>query len=246
MGRRQHNTDFAIACCLIGLASCATIIRLFTRGFLQRQLRIDDGLALLATIFGIIEAPFHLDLISFIRCARSLQAQQIAGAPREYLEKIGADVAMSSEKSFRQGYVGSILYLIGVGVIKLAILTFLLRFLTAGPLRRATYVVITIVSMFIVASTLAFIFQCNPIRLAWSYENPGGKCSVDAMTLHVVSSVFHLTSDFVILALPLFMVMKLQSVSGSFSPSASSVPLQRFYVFERLFISSKSTAEPEA
>ncbi len=55
----------------------------------------------------------------------------------------------------------------------------------------------------------AFIFQCWPLSIAWSWS-PHGHCNVRVYTLQFVSSIVHLVVDVVVLMLPLFVVSRLQ------------------------------------
>jgi len=78
--------------------------------------------------------------------------------------------------------------------------------------RIAIFSLLTLVALFAVATTVAGVFQCIPVDKAWN-KSKKGHCYnlVDAW---YSNAVFSITTDFLILMLPMHMVYKLQRERG--------------------------------
>jgi len=95
-----------------------------------------------------------------------------------------------------------------VAMNKASILLLYLRIMPQRLYRIAVFSLLTIVGLFAVATTIAGIFQCVPVDKAWN-KSKKGHC------YHLVeawysNAVFSITTDFLILMLPMHMVYKLQ------------------------------------
>ncbi|KAI9885025.1 MAG: hypothetical protein M1823_003193 [Watsoniomyces obsoletus] len=195
----RFNRDFIVTCCLCGLATSTTLVRLFTRGCLLRRIGVDDYLTLAAVIIGIGSLPlYRIVMVKLRKMLLEVMVQELTGGSALVLFDASAHLIMLG-----------LLYLINVGLIKLAIIAFLLRFLPQGPLRWTAHGVLAVIALFTVASSLAHLFQCWPVSFAWS-RPLRGRCTVRVYTLQFVSSIVHLAVDLVVLTLPLFVVSRLQ------------------------------------
>ncbi|KAI9783131.1 MAG: hypothetical protein M1816_001582 [Peltula sp. TS41687] len=148
MTESRFVRDWTIVCCLYTVATITTILRLFTRACILRQVGTDDYLILAASVIGTVLIPFHYDLLDAFVHFRRLWQNTIALSNQLYTFPILYRRIMRGE------YIGGSLYIAEFGLIKLALLAFFLRFMPLGHTRHAVYVVATVVGLFTLATTL--------------------------------------------------------------------------------------------
>ncbi|KNG52030.1 hypothetical protein TW65_00415 [Stemphylium lycopersici] len=117
-----------------------------------------------------------------------------------------------------------LIYVVGLGFIKLSILFFYRSIAANRTFRRLVYGMIAFVSIYTFAATIAAIFQCQNPASAWSTTNyfaqfdpsiqrEPAKCW-DPVQLWVFSSAANLLSDIIILMLPLPTLLSLRIPMG--------------------------------
>jgi hypothetical protein len=107
-------------------------------------------------------------------------------------------------------YFGELLYYICVSVTKLAILFLYLRLATSKTFRKIVYCVMGFVIATALSSCLASIFQCTPIKRAWSVQKlePGHCINVNA--LFYANAGLDIFQDLIIYVLPMNMLYHIQ------------------------------------
>jgi hypothetical protein len=95
-----------------------------------------------------------------------------------------------------------------VGFNKASILLLYLRIMPQRFYRVSIYGLLAVVGLFAFSTVIAGIFQCIPVDKAWNKSKPGHCYNlVDAW---YSNAIFSITTDFLILFLPMHMVYKLQ------------------------------------
>jgi len=97
-----------------------------------------------------------------------------------------------------------------VALNKISILLLYLRIMPQQMYRIMIFSLLTLVSLFCVATSIAGVFQCVPVQKAWHKGMKTGHC-YNLVAAWYSNAVFSIVTDFVILALPMHMVYKLQS-----------------------------------
>ncbi|KAK0102060.1 hypothetical protein ONS96_006024 [Cadophora gregata f. sp. sojae] len=105
-------------------------------------------------------------------------------------------------------WVFQITYKMAVAMNKASILLLYLRIMPQRYYRILIYSLLTIVGLFAISTTIAGIFQCIPVDKAWNKKKPG-HC-YNLVNAWYTNAVFSITTDFLILMLPMHMVYKLQ------------------------------------
>jgi len=90
---------------------------------------------------------------------------------------------------------------------KVSILVLYLRILTTGPIRIANIVVLTIVMICNIWVFVGMFVGCIPLAKTWDPSIPGTCLPQISVTLG--NSILHVITDFIIFALPLPVLVKL-------------------------------------
>ncbi|KOS16843.1 hypothetical protein ESCO_004731 [Escovopsis weberi] len=104
-------------------------------------------------------------------------------------------------KALKFFYVAQIFYKLTISLTKVSILLLYLRIFVQKWFRICAYILIVIVSMYIVASVGVSIFQCTPIRGAWD-KSIHPKC-VSLTQNWYANAGFAIATDVLVLVLPL-------------------------------------------
>jgi hypothetical protein len=79
--------------------------------------------------------------------------------------------------------------------------------------RIAVYCVGAFSVAWFLAATIATIFQCTPVSYYWNPAQPG-RCTIVPLKFAFATSILNAVSDFVVVALPIPMVWKLDLPRG--------------------------------
>ncbi|TPX15789.1 uncharacterized protein E0L32_000123 [Thyridium curvatum] len=178
---------FAVTTATLVLATVFVAARLVCRIGIVRRVSWDDYFIILAWIlaFGL----------SFT----------INYGTRKGLGRHDDDIPDQDQGALRKSeYAFSILYNPALMATKTSILIFYLRLSknTQPVLRLASYLVLGIVNVAGTVLTFMNIFQCSPIRDAWTEGPSNGKC-IPLLTEFICSAPVNIVTDLAILALPL-------------------------------------------
>lgn len=98
-------------------------------------------------------------------------------------------------------------------VTKLSGLFQSLRFFYTRGYRIAAWSLITIVSMYGMAVSIAALTACRPISAFWDQNTPNSKC-IDFYVFWYFNASFNIASDIAVVALPLFVLRRLDLPRG--------------------------------
>ncbi|RPA79038.1 hypothetical protein BJ508DRAFT_150421 [Ascobolus immersus RN42] len=169
------------------------ITRVYSRIRILRKVGLEDYLL----IFSWVQAAFFV----FCCCYSTTQ-----GVGYHWWD-LKPEVLYGTPK-FPAQYISTFAYTTVTTCIKLSILIFYLRLtpdVTFNRLVKFTMVFVFLTGFYNVPAN---IFQCTPIRRAWSPATPG-KC-IDQMALWISQSVLHVVTDIMIFLLPMPLVARSQ------------------------------------
>ncbi|KAI1798972.1 hypothetical protein F4811DRAFT_558304 [Daldinia bambusicola] len=107
------------------------------------------------------------------------------------------------------GIILEVFYYVCIGFIKFSILSFYGAIFSSRRFQISLWIASAFVAAWCISATVVSIFQCTPIEFAWDTSIEGGFC-INYGLLVLVAGVINVISDFVILALPIPMILRLQ------------------------------------
>ncbi|KAI4224926.1 MAG: hypothetical protein L6R40_008403, partial [Gallowayella cf. fulva] len=110
-------------------------------------------------------------------------------------------------------YLSQSFYKATLNLTKISILHLYLRIFTNILwFRRLTLAIAAYIALYALATILATIFQCAPVKRAWDREVEG-KC-IDLTRFWYANAVHNVVSDVLVLALPVPVIRRLQMPGG--------------------------------
>jgi hypothetical protein len=104
-------------------------------------------------------------------------------------------------------FADEIVYVLGLGITKVAILVMYCRVFPLRSFRISAWIIGTITTFWSLMFIFICIFQCNPIPRAWNLTIPG-KC-LNLRGIFIGNAVPNIVTDVLILAMPVYHVWKL-------------------------------------
>ncbi|KAF3058313.1 hypothetical protein GL218_05829 [Daldinia childiae] len=174
------------------LAIAAVILRFKCRLLVRAGLAIDDWLILAALPVALAEAI----------CVAYTTKDTLG----RHIQVVSAPALLEGGKMF---FTIQILWIISSAIVKLSILAFYLRvFSILDYIRFSAWFLIVMVTCWLIGSTVAHGLQCQPVAKIWQDSLPG-HC-LDTESLFLIGSIADVVMDFLILALPLPAIIRLQ------------------------------------
>ena len=99
-------------------------------------------------------------------------------------------------------FVSQAFYKLTMNTTKMSIIMLYLRIFPQRWFRLTCYVLLIIITSYMVAAFFASIFQCTPVARAWDKSIPGS--CIDNTTNWYANAGFSIATDFIILALPMY------------------------------------------
>ncbi|KAI0470506.1 hypothetical protein GGR56DRAFT_147937 [Xylariaceae sp. FL0804] len=181
----------AVVCMVLSIGAVA--LRIYTRGFLIKQMGADDYMAL-AALAGVLA-------VAIIQCVHT-----DAGLG-SYIYDVVAEGKLSY--FFRVFYFGILIYNITLLLIKMTLFLQYYRFIKQSQKTRHIYLVIM---GGVVAWTIGQIFTvmlvCTPIAGYWDRSVPS-KC-INEVDVQNINAIGNIVTDVIVLLLPMPVVWKLQ------------------------------------
>ncbi|KAJ5794664.1 hypothetical protein N7457_001263 [Penicillium paradoxum] len=103
-------------------------------------------------------------------------------------------------------FVSQAFYKLTMNMTKMSILMLYLRIFIQRWFRITCYVLLVIISSYMVAAFFASVFQCTPVARAWD-KTITGTC-IDITTNWYANAGFSIATDFIILGLPMYPIYK--------------------------------------
>ncbi|KIW20771.1 hypothetical protein PV08_01349 [Exophiala spinifera] len=153
----------------------------------------DDGLILVATACAL-----YISLDNFVMTHHGFARDNYTIPPHEI------------ETILKLFYTAEIIYCISVAMTKLSILAFYLRIFTEKKFKRATYILMGVVSATLLAVLPANIFQCTPISFMWTgwTGETKGHC-INILSLTKVACTINILQDIAVILLPIPFLLRL-------------------------------------
>ena len=124
-------------------------------------------------------------------------------------------------------YVQQIEWTISLGLTIISISLFYLRLFPNVWLRNTVYGVGVLTIAWLVAITVAVVFQCNPIQFFWNHEIVGGKC-IHTNRFYFAAGVTSTVAIIFVLFLPLPIILRLKTTDTKKFGLAASFILGAF------------------
>ncbi|GIZ36963.1 hypothetical protein CKM354_000042700 [Cercospora kikuchii] len=107
-------------------------------------------------------------------------------------------------------WADEILYVYGLGLVKISLLLTYLRFFSSDRFRQITYIIIVLNLMFIFSFFIVIMTQCQPLSYTWNQWDGEHKGKCLAINPIVWSSaVINIILDFLVLGLPIYQLWKM-------------------------------------
>jgi hypothetical protein len=120
-------------------------------------------------------------------------------------------------------FISEFFYSWSIFLSKLAVLTFYRRMFQLLPIRWPILILTLACVVWILIRTFMTIFRCWPVQYFWD-RSINGRCTINAATYYFATDLTHTLLDTLILALPLFEVLRMNlplgqkiAVAGLFS-----------------------------
>jgi hypothetical protein len=128
-----------------------------------------------------------------------------------YGTHVQATATTTSLRAFLRGlWVFQITYTLSVSFSKLSILALYWRVFVTRSMRISLWVIIGITIGWTIAVTIAAIFSCIPIHSFWYFELRSSAKCINSQAYFVSTASINIFIDIIMLALPLFMIRRLQ------------------------------------
>jgi hypothetical protein len=132
--------------------------------------------------------------------------QHIGGLPPD-------EIAYILERSYLILWLSEFLYAWSIFLSKMAVLTFYRRIFGVLPIRWPIYALSFLCIAWILIRTFVSLFRCTPIQFYWD-KSLDGHCAFDSPRYYFGTDLTHTLLDTIILALPIFEVLKMKLPTG--------------------------------
>jgi hypothetical protein len=118
----------------------------------------------------------------------------------------------SSNIGWQYLYVEEMLFVLGITLVKLSILSFYRHIFSVRGFVRLTWILFATCIVWAVITMFIVIFQCNPVRAFWTYELliEGKATCINSERIIFGFEISNVVIDVFILSLPVYMVQRLQ------------------------------------
>ncbi|KAF4975532.1 hypothetical protein FZEAL_7678 [Fusarium zealandicum] len=191
-------------------AALALALRLKVRRMTKMGIGWDDGLAIAAwgSHHQIIAVAYSvLQLISSTGASNYKLGQRLE--PYD-----DAQVDFYLERSRLILWVSEYFYAWSIGLAKLAVLAFYRRQFQFCSIRIPTIIMIVACALWMILRTFLTTFHCLPVPAYWDKSIQNARCMTNVGQFFLATDVTHCLMDFIILALPIYEVFKMQLPFG--------------------------------
>ncbi|OAA37824.1 integral membrane protein [Metarhizium rileyi] len=183
-------------------STLALVLRLKARRMTRMGMGRDDVFAIAAWVLAV---GYTVDLIVWATCFKL--GRQIAS----YGEK---KVEYYMEKSSLILWTSEYLYAWSIFCAKIAVLCFYRRLFRFSSIRVPIILLIAACTIWIIIRTFFTTFHCIPIQAFWVRNIPNAKCITNVAAFYMGTDVTHCLMDFIILALPIWEVVRMKLPFG--------------------------------
>ncbi|RAH81676.1 integral membrane family protein [Aspergillus japonicus CBS 114.51] len=174
-------------------AAITVLARMYVRIFLIRNVGLDDYTMLLTMILSL--------------CGWGIIIPEViygAGRHTAYVEK-------TATKAMHLNFATQAIYMWAIGLVKISIGLFLLRFAPRKGYRIFIWVVIALMLIYTTICFFTLIFQCHDMRSIWDFSVKS-KCfaPIQLLKLSYTNTALNILTDLIFAILPIFMLRHLQ------------------------------------
>jgi hypothetical protein len=182
-------------------SALALILRIKARRMTKMGVGYDDGLSIAAWFVAL---GYSILLIVWTTCFH--MGRKIGHLPDDEIDHI-------LEKSHEILFASEILYSWSIFLSKMSILTFYRRLFQFCSIRIPIIILMVCSGIWITVRTFMTIFHCMPVQAYWD-KSIDGKCLNNIGQYYLGTDLTHCLMDFIILALPLFEVVRMKLIFG--------------------------------
>ncbi|KAI6333499.1 hypothetical protein MCOR29_001067 [Pyricularia oryzae] len=184
------------------IACVLAAIRVLSKAFVMgwNQLGLDDLCITIVIVTGIIPAT----IVTLNGTIPNGLGVDIWAVPVDHIYQF-----------LKFHFIVTIIFFFQVGMLKLALLFFLIRIFLDRTVKRLLWATVAVVSTFTTITTLTMALQCYPRTEAFWMSWDGspeyqGECKIDVTALSLSNASFSVIADIWMLAIPLWKLRKLQ------------------------------------
>jgi hypothetical protein len=182
-------------------SALALILRIKARRMTKMGVGYDDGLSIAAWFVAL---GYSILLIVWTTCYH--MGRKIGHLP-------DAEVDYILVKSHEILFASEILYSWSIFLSKMSVLTFYRRLFQFSSIRVPIIILMVCSGIWITVRTFMTIFHCMPVQAYWD-KSIDGKCLNNIGQYYLGTDLTHCLMDFIILALPLFEVVRMKLIFG--------------------------------
>ncbi|PNP54424.1 hypothetical protein FNYG_15621 [Fusarium nygamai] len=182
-------------------AAFALALRFKARRMTRMGIGYDDGLCVAAWLLAVVFSAIVLICVQHFKLGQKIGQLPLSQIDY-YLEKL---------KYFL--FISEFFYSWSIFLSKLAVLTFYRRMFQLLPIRWPILILTLACVVWILIRTFMTILRCWPVQYFWD-RSINGRCTINAATYYFATDLTHSLLDTLILALPLFEVLRMKLPLG--------------------------------
>ncbi|CAI7668224.1 unnamed protein product [Penicillium crustosum] len=167
-------------------------IRLWSRARSKSGLGLDDWTILVSSVFAVTVMAFMLAACTY--------------GFGQHIANITKPNRLMTMKTCQLFFVSQAFYKLTMNMTKMSILMLYLRIFIQRWFRITCYVLLVIITSYMVAAFFASVFQCTPVARAWNKAIPGS--CINITTNWYANAGFSIATDIIILTLPMYPLYK--------------------------------------
>ncbi|CRL22842.1 unnamed protein product [Penicillium camemberti] len=172
-------------------------IRLWSRAKSKSGLGLDDWTILVSSVS--CSCMFAVIVMAFMLAACTYGFGQ-------HIANITTPHRLMTMKACQLFFVSQAFYKLTMNMTKMSILMLYLRIFIQRWFRITCYVLLVIITSYMVGAFFASVFQCTPVARAWNKTIPGS--CIDITTNWYANAGFSIATDIIILTLPMYPLYK--------------------------------------
>ncbi|QSS49695.1 hypothetical protein I7I53_10124 [Histoplasma capsulatum var. duboisii H88] len=198
----QQRAELGVVLALPVIAGFSLGLRLFGRKVSRYSFGWDDYLIIMAMVFSIVHC---------VVCWYYVKTNYV-GIPFADVPPMDKRLLADLQVARKWAFANQVIYTVCLPTVKASTLIFMSR-LEPGSKHVVRYLwsVFGLNLAILVIAELVIIFQCKPIKLAWSVPAPGMNFScIDYGVFFLWGTITTIVTDFLVLAVPCLITYKLQ------------------------------------
>ncbi|ERF71789.1 hypothetical protein EPUS_01704 [Endocarpon pusillum Z07020] len=200
------ETSVRVSVAMVSLVTVAIVLRIIARLLTRSALAIEEALIILAACLFYSHQGLSLASILGPGAAGTSNPMPVGGTM----------TVPQLDLFFKYLYIGGIIFVITITVVKISILCFYRTIFAISRFRKLTWVVGVVCIIWLLVGLPIIIFQCSPIQAAWRFElHATGEAKCNSMPPAFFGlEIANVVVDIMILCLPIYMIRRLQMTAA--------------------------------